>query len=197
MFIIEDKLVSEEILEKKFVCDLSACKGACCVQGDAGAPLNNDELGILEEEYANIKDFLREEGRQAIAEEGVYTIDSDGDIVTPLINGKECAYTLFEKDGTASCGIEKAWKAGKTSFRKPISCHLYPIRVSNQTQYEALNYHAWEICKPACSCGESLKVPVYRFLKDSLIRAYGKEWYGFLCEAASAWEAQNYQADSE
>jgi len=197
MFIIEDKLVSEEILEKKFVCDLSACKGACCVQGDAGAPLNNDELGILEEEYANIKDFLREEGRQAIAEEGVYTIDSDGDIVTPLINGKECAYTLFEKDGTASCGIEKAWKAGKTSFRKPISCHLYPIRVSNQTQYEALDYHAWEICKPACSCGESLKVPVYRFLKDSLIRAYGEEWYGFLCEAASAWEAQNYQADSE
>jgi hypothetical protein len=195
MFIIEDKLVSEDILEKKFVCDLNACKGACCVQGDAGAPLTNDEPGILEEEYDKIKDYLREEGRLAIERDGVYTIDTDGDLVTPLVNEQECAYTIFEQDGTAACGIEKAWKDGKTTFRKPISCHLYPVRVTEMSQYTALNYHTWDICKPACACGESLKVPVYRFLKDALVRAYGEEWYGFLSEAAKAWEAQNFKAD--
>jgi len=195
MFIIDDKLVSTAILEKKFVCDLSACKGICCVEGDAGAPLSGDEPSTMEEEYLSIRPFLREEGRQSIEKEGVYVIDIDGDIVTPLVDGKECAYTVFEADGTASCGIEKAWKAGATSFRKPISCHLYPIRAAQLHEHIALNYHSWGICAPACACGESLQVPVYRFLKDALVRAYGETWYSELCLAADAWENQNRQAD--
>ncbi len=187
MLIVGDILVSEDILEKKFVCDLNACKGACCVQGDAGAPLADDETGILEEEYEHFKSYIRQEGQEAVLRDGVFTIDSDGDIVTPLIDGKECAYTVFDAQGIAACGIEKAWLDGKTRFRKPVSCHLYPIRVKKLVDIDALNYHTWDICKPACTCGSTLKVPVYRFLKDALIRAYGSEWFEQLEIIAQEW----------
>jgi hypothetical protein len=187
MIIVEDKLVSEDLLEKEFVCNLGACKGACCIEGDSGAPLEDEEAGILEEEFEQIRPFIRPEGLKAIEEQGVYIIDSDGDLVTPLIEGKECAYTGFDEKGIAYCGIEKAWKEGKTSFRKPISCHLYPIRVTKLPDYIALNYNKWEICSPACSLGAQLKVPVYRFLRESLIRAYGEDWYRMLEETADAY----------
>lgn len=187
MLIVGNILVSEDILEKKFVCDLSACKGACCVQGDAGAPLLEEEIGLLEEEYENFKSYLRPEGVEAVYRDGVFTIDSDGDLVTPLIGNQECAYTIFDSNRVASCGIEKAWLSGKTQFRKPISCHLYPIRVKKLVDVEALNYHSWDICKPACVCGSNLEVPVYRFLKDALTRAYGSVWYAQLEEIASEW----------
>ena len=190
MLIVGNILVSEDILEKKFVCDLNACKGACCVQGDAGAPLSEEETGILEEEYENFKAYIRPEGREAVSREGAFTIDSDGDLVTPLVGNKECAYTIFDSNGIASCGIEKAWLDGKTSFRKPISCHLYPIRVKKLVDIEALNYHSWDICKPACQCGSRLEVPVYRFLKDALIRAYGDVWFEQLEEIAQEWNKQ-------
>lgn len=187
MLIVGNKLISEDLLEKKFVCDLQACKGACCVEGDSGAPLRNEEAGILEEEFETIRPFLPEKGIRAIEEQGHYIIDSDGDLVTPLVEGQHCAYTVFDESGIASCGIEQAHRAGKTGFRKPISCHLYPIRTKKLPEYEALNYHRWEVCKPACACGEKLQVPVYRFLKEALIRSYGEAWYSKLEEMAAAW----------
>jgi len=181
---IDDKLISLEVFEEHFVCDLNACKGACCVEGEAGAPLSDEETAIIEKEYQNVKPFLRPAGIKAIEEQGTFMKDEDGDWVTPLINGKECAYTLFDERGTAMCGIETAWQAGETSFRKPVSCHLYPIRTKRYKEFEAVNYERWNICSAACSLGKELKVPVYRFTKDALIRKYGEDWYAALEEAA-------------
>jgi len=184
MVIVGNILVSEDIFEKKFLCDLNACKGACCVLGDGGAPLSFEEADKLEEIYSKIKSELTEEGKNAIEKQGHYLLDSDGDLVTPLVDGKHCAYAVFDKDGIAGCGIEKAWLNGKTKFRKPISCHLYPIRVKKLVDIDALNYHTWDICKLACACGSKLDIPVYLFLKDALIRSYGEEWFELLCITA-------------
>ena len=185
MISIGDTLISEDILQKQFVCDLSACKGACCVEGDAGAPLEAEEVKIMADEYEKVKPFLRLEGIKAIEEQGTHVIDElDGEPVTPLVNNAECAYVVFDENGTTLCGIEKAWKEGKTHFRKPVSCHLYPIRVQKYSSFEAVNYHKWKICAAACTLGESLKVPVYKFTKDALIRKYGSEWYSDLEKAA-------------
>jgi hypothetical protein len=183
MIQIDDKLVSLDVIEEAFVCDLNACKGACCVEGDAGAPLTEEEVGILKEEYPQFKSYLREVGITSVEAQGTSVIDVDGEHVTPLRDGKECAYTVFSEDGSAMCGIELAWKDGKTSFRKPVSCHLYPIRTKRYAEFEAVNYDRWHICSAACSLGKSLKVPVYQFAKDALIRKYGKEWYDALDEA--------------
>lgn len=188
MIAIKDSLVSEDLLEKQFVCDLTACKGACCVEGDAGAPVEATEAERLEEDYQQIAPFLREEGKQVIAKAGVVEVDpADGELVTPLVNNAECAYVVFESDGTTKCGIEKAWEAGATQFRKPVSCHLYPIRITRYPSYDAVNYHKWQICDPACSLGASLKVPVYRFAREGLIRKYGSAWYDELAEVAEHW----------
>ncbi len=181
---IEDKVLSREIFEKKFVCDLSACKGACCVEGSSGAPLSEEEVNILENIYDEVKPFLTKKGIKAIEKQGTWVIDADGDHTTPLVaEEKECAYTIFE-NGMALCGIEKAWKEGATQFRKPISCHLYPIRTRKYAKFEALNYDVWHLCKPACACGEKLEVPVYKFLKEALIRKYGAEFYKMVEAAA-------------
>jgi hypothetical protein len=184
MIEIMNTLVSEEVLEKRFVCDLAACKGECCVQGDAGAPLEDDELSILDDIFEDVKPFLRQEGIDAIEKEGKYVFDWDGEAVTPLINGAECAYTTFDDDGVVKCGIEAAFRAGKTDFMKPISCHLYPIRLTKLSAYTAVNFNYWKICKPACVCGEALNVPTYKFLATPLKRKFGEEWYEMLCEAA-------------
>ena len=189
MIQIGELLVSEDLFDVHFVCDLEACKGACCVEGDAGAPLREDELHVLEEIQDLVRQFLPESGKTALDKEGAWIIDGDGDYVTPLVEGKHCAYTVFSEDGKAHCGIELAWKAGKTRFQKPLSCHLYPIRVQKLADTDALNYHTWSICKSACACGNKLKVALYKFLKDPLIRAYGAEWYAMLPDAADAWEA--------
>ncbi|MDQ3049655.1 MAG: DUF3109 family protein [Bacteroidota bacterium] len=171
-------LVSDDVIAKRFVCDLEKCRGACCVGGDSGAPLEEDELGILEEIYDKVAPFLTEDGKKSIVKYGKYVIDSDGDYVTPLVNGDlECAYTIFE-NGVAKCGIEKAWEQGVIGFKKPISCHLYPIRIHKmKTGAEALNYHKWDLCKAACTLGKKLDVPVYQFLKHPLIRKYGEKWF--------------------
>lgn len=177
MIEIEDKVLSLEIFEKKFVCDLTACKGACCVEGSSGAPLTEEEIHILEDIYDDIKPFLLAKGIKAVERQGQWVIDADGDYTTPLVaEEKECAYTIFE-NGIALCGIEKAFKAGATTFRKPISCHLYPIRTRKYAKFEALNYDVWHLCEPACACGEKLQVPVYKFLREALIRKYGEEFY--------------------
>jgi hypothetical protein len=182
MIIIDDILISDDILQKKFVCDLNACKGACCIEGDSGAPLEDEETGILDDIYEEVKPYLRKEGIAAIEKLGRYMIDSDGDMVTPLIKGKECAYVIFE-NGIALCGIEKAFLDGKISWKKPISCHLFPIRIAKLSTGEAVNYQEIDICKPACKCGNKSDVPVYKFLKEPIIRKYGEEFFDALEEA--------------
>ena len=176
MLQINNTIISLDVLEKNFVCDLKKCKGACCVHGDSGAPLEEGEKEKLEEIYHKVEPYLRKESVKAFQEQGVSVIDSDGDQVTPLINGEECAFTIFEND-IAKCSIEKAFFDKKVDFRKPISCQLYPIRTKMLTDLEALNYHRWHICDVALEKGKKENVKVYEFLKEPLIRKYGKAWY--------------------
>ena len=177
MLAIQNTLVSLDLLERYFVCDLSACKGACCVKGDAGAPLTDKELNLLENIIEDIFPYLDEEGKQMINEKGVFEIDVDGDKGTSLLDNGRCAYALVDKNGMVSCGIEQAYNDGKIDFKKPISCHLYPVRITEYKEYDAVNYNKWDICKPACDCGAKLDVPLFRFLKEALTRKYGAEWY--------------------
>lgn len=188
MIEIEDTLVSEDLFDKYFACDLKACKGACCVLGDAGAPLVEQELNILEEIFEEIKPYMRVEGIEAVERQGAWEMDKDGEYVTPLVEGTECAYVQFTEDGTALCAIDQAYRDGKVSWQKPISCHLYPIRLTQLKDYIALNYHKWHICSPACDCGAKLKIPIYQFAKDALIRAFGQEWFDKLQEAHKLWQ---------
>ncbi len=183
MFQIGKTLISEEILETAFVCDLKSCKGACCVEGTSGAPLQSEELDVLEEIYPKVRPYLRPEGIRAIEKQGTYVKGSDGEWETPLVNNRECAYAIFEK-GVAQCGLEKAHKAGETTWKKPVSCHLYPVRVREYTQVTAVNYHQWHICDPACGLGASLEVPIYKFVREALIRKFGAAWYEELEEVA-------------
>lgn len=190
MIQIDDKLISEDIFSEDFVCNLSKCKGACCVDGDTGAPLEESELPILEEIFPKIKSFLRPEGVLAIEKQGTHVIDFEGDYVTTLVNDSECAYVIFDEKGWTKCGIEKAYEAGVIDWKKPISCHLYPIRVTEYKTFSALNYHEWAICADACTLGKELKVPVYKFLKEPLTRKYGAEFYDILCDAADEWQKE-------
>lgn len=186
MFQIGKTIVSEELIEKDFVCNLSACKGACCIEGEAGAPVTKDETVILNDIYERVKPFLRTEGIKAIEEQGTYITTDLDELETPLVNGKECAYVTFTETGTASCGIEDAFNAGEIDFRKPISCHLYPVRVQDYSEFAAVNYHKWPICNDACTLGAQLKVPVYKFVKVALIRKFGENWYAELEKVASS-----------
>ncbi len=171
-------LISEELFEKRFVCDLSACKGACCEAGDSGAPITVDEAAAIKKHYEAIRPYMTSRGKKAVEQQGVSVVDSDGELVTPLIDEfQECAFAKKDVAGIWKCGIENAWRDGKIPVRKPLSCHLYPIRVEKLKFHDGLNYSQWEICKPACSCGAKLDVPVFRFLKESLTRAYGADWY--------------------
>ena len=177
MILIDKTIVSDDLLEKQFVCALDKCKGACCVEGDSGAPLDWEETSVLEKIYEDVKPFMTKDGIEAVEKYGTWLIDSEGDFVTPLVNGvKQCAYTYFEK-GIAKCAIEKAYLEGKVDFKKPISCHLYPVRITKFDSFDAVNYNRWNICSPACANGKELGVSVYEFVKDALIRKYGEEWY--------------------
>ena len=159
---------------------MSACKGACCIDGEAGAPLEDKETEILVDIYADVKPFLRAEGVSAIEEQGAFVKGEDGEWETPLINNEECAYVIYSEKGIAKCGLEEAYNNGVTGWRKPVSCHLYPVRITEYEELTAVNYHKWEICDPACSLGEELKMPVYKFVKEALIRKFGKGWYAKL-----------------
>jgi hypothetical protein len=181
MIVIGKTVLSDDIADNYFLCDLNKCKGGCCVDGDLGAPLEQEELSILDEIYEKIKPYLSEEGIKAIEDQGRYVFDEDKEYSTPTINGNECAYAVYDQRGILKCGIEKAYEDGKTTFKKPISCHLYPIRISKYDSYHALNYDRWEICLPACELGRKKKLPLYKFLKDPLIRKFGEEWYEKLC----------------
>ncbi|MBX7107040.1 MAG: DUF3109 family protein [Chitinophagales bacterium] len=185
MILIDHTIVSDELLEKQFTCALDKCKGACCVAGDSGAPLEFAETAVLESIYDTVKPYMSEEGIAAVQQFGKWLIDSDGDFVTPLVMGmKQCAYVFFE-NGIAKCAIEKACFEGKTDFRKPISCHLYPVRITRYEHYDAVNYNKWDVCAPACDLGRQLGTPVFRFVKDALIRKYGAAWYEQLAGAAA------------
>ncbi len=183
MIEIDGKIVSTELLRECFACDLAQCKGICCVEGNAGAPLEIEEVDTLEEEYPHYKPYMTPEGIRAVETQGFMVVDVDGDYTTPLVNDAECAYACREGDVTM-CAIEKAWREGKTPFRKPISCHLYPIRLINFSNGTVgLNYHRWSVCEPARRLGRKLGIPVYKALKEPIIRRFGEEFYQAL-EAA-------------
>ncbi len=193
MIIIQDILVSDDIVAKQFHCNLSACKGACCWEGDYGAPLEDAELTILEADYEKIAPYLTEEGKAVIEREGKFTYYKEADENgTPLINNGACAYLNYTELGIAQCGIEQAHQAGATDFKKPISCHLYPIRVnaSPKQGFEAINYDVWEICSAACQLGKEQQIPIYQFVKEALIRKYGEAFYEELDAAAQYIAAQ-------
>lgn len=186
MIILDDTLLSDELFDISFACDLNACKGACCIEGDLGAPLELDELPVLEEIYDEVSAYMTPEGIKAVKEIGTHDIDPAGNPVTPLVENKQCAFVFFDEKGIAKCAIEKAWLDKKIDFQKPVSCHLYPVRISRYAKFDAVNYHCWQICDQALVNGKKLGIPLFRFLKDPLIRAYGEEYF----EGLEAYYAQ-------
>ncbi len=184
MLIVGDVLVSDELIDKCFCCDLTACQGACCVEGDSGAPLAPEEVGDLDENYPIFKKYMTAEGIKTVEQNGdVFVFDGSGDFSTPLVkSNKACAFAFVE-DGICQCAIEKAYLNGEIPFQKPISCFLYPVRASKVGKYTALNYHHWNICASACQKGMETHLPIYRFLREPLIRKFGTEWYEELCKA--------------
>ncbi len=191
MIEIGDKLISEDLFSEEFVCNLTMCKGACCVEGDIGAPLERAEAEILDRLYPKFKPYLTEAGIKAIEEQGTWEVDpSDGEYVTPMVENRECVYVTFDEKGITKCGIEKAYEDGAIDWQKPISCHLYPIRITEYRTFSALNYHEWPICSDACTLGKELQVPVYKFLKTPIIRKYGEAFYTILSEAADEWKKE-------
>lgn len=177
MIQIEDVVVSLDVLREKFLCNLDACKGECCIEGDAGAPVELEEVEQLEAVLPVVWDELSPEARAVIDKQGVVYTDRDGDLVTSIVNGKDCVFTCYDEKGYCCCAIEKAYRAGKVNFYKPVSCHLYPIRVGNFSPYKAVNYHRWDVCKAAVLLGQKENVAVYQFLKEPLIRKFGEAWY--------------------
>lgn len=178
MLQIDDKIISADLLTCRFCCDLSVCGGACCVYGDSGAPLEKSEKKILQQELPRFYDYLTPKGREAIASQGVAVYDGDGDLVTPLVaDRKECAYACFSEDGVCLCAIEKAFFERKTTYRKPISCHLYPIRIKPLGDSVALSYDCWDVCAGARSRGKEENIPVFRFLREPVIRKFGEGFY--------------------
>ena len=194
MVIVQDILISDDLLEECFRCNLNACKGACCWEGDFGAPLEPEEMRTLEAIFETLKPFLRKEGIEAIEKNGLYVFYKDMEAFgTPLLENGACAFLTFEANGVAKCGIEKAYEAGAVDFQKPVSCHLYPVRVSKNEEhgFEALNYDRWDICSAACTAGKKENVPVYRFVKNALIRKYGEAFFEELDAAANFVHQQN------
>ena len=177
MIVIDNTIISDDVVEELFLCDVERCKGACCVEGDLGAPLTEEELVIIPGIYHYIKPYLSEKGNKTLKKKGFYIKDWQGDFSTPTIRGKECAYAIYDEKGILKCGIEKAFDEGKIDFKKPVSCHLYPVRLTEDEKYTAVNYDRWLICSSACAYGIKMNVPLYKFLKEAFIRRFGEEWY--------------------
>lgn len=185
MIAIDKVLISDEIVEEQFVCDLDKCKGGCCEDGEAGAPLEKQELKLLNQYYETVKPYLTAAGIAELEKQGNYVYHQEFGWVTPTIKGQMCAYGYKDKKGIIKCGIEQAYNDGKIDWKKPISCHLYPIRITKTRNNEMLNYEPREdLCSPACVLGRKLKVPTYVFLKESIIRKYGEEFYNVLSQVA-------------
>jgi hypothetical protein len=186
MLQIDDTIVSLALIEKKFSCDLKACRGSCCRYGDTGAPLSAEEAAAIDRIWPELWPFLRPEGIRAIEAQGTSITDIEGELVTPLINDEECAYTIIE-DRIYKCGIETAYNAGKVDFKKPLSCHLFPIRIKKYREFSAVNYEEWAICRSGVASGEKYNTDLYVFLHEPLVRAFGQEWYDKL-----KWAAKEY-----
>lgn len=184
MLQIDDTIISLDLIEECFLCDLSACKGQCCVDGESGAPVENDEVEELEKVLPLIWDDLSPEAQELIDKQGVVYVDEDGEFVTSIVNGEDCVFTCYDEEGVCKCAIEKAFREGKTDFYKPVSCHLYPVRVAKYNDFRAVNYHRWSVCQAARVKGKQVGLPIYQFLQEPLIRKFGKDWYDCLCQAA-------------
>lgn len=182
MIAIQNTLVSDEVFTEHFCCNLSKCKGCCCIEGDAGAPLEKHERGLLEKYYPEYREYMCPQARQIVETNGFAEVyELDGSLVTPLVNHRDCVYLTYGQDGIAYCAVEKAFREGRIPFRKPVSCYLFPIRVQHYPEYDAVNYFHWDICRDAEVAGRRKKIPVFRFLKEPLTECYGEEWY---------WEAE-------
>lgn len=187
MLQIQDALVSLDLAEQFFCCDLDSCLGECCIEGDAGAPITEDERRKLEEVLPVVWDDLLPAARREIEDNGVAYVDGEGDLVTSIVDGKNCVFTTFAPGGMCHCAIEKAYREGKTDFMKPASCHLYPVRLTKYPTFTAVNYHKWKICKCAEILGRAKGIRLYRFLEGPLVRQFGREWYDELVEACEAY----------
>jgi len=181
MIIVNKAVVSKKIIENYFSCNLMSCKGSCCVEGNGGAPIEKEEIKSVKKSFKYVKKYLSEKNLKEIKKQGVVVIGQDGELETPLVNGRECVYSIKNRNGIVKCAFEQAFRNKKTNFKKPISCELYPIRIKKlENGFELLNYHKWDICAPACKKGVSLKIPIYKFLKSALIRKFGTDWYNLL-----------------
>jgi hypothetical protein len=189
MILHKDTIISTDVIKQEFICNIEACKGACCIEGDFGAPLEEDELAIIGANLKGILPHLDKESVVQIETSGFYEKDTDGDWVTQCRPSGACVFSTQDKNGVLGCGIEQAWKAGDSDFRKPISCHLYPIRISKVGDYTALNYHRWDICSPACALGNKHGLKLHVFLKDALVRKFGIQWYNELCNIAESFDS--------
>lgn len=190
MLQIKDTLVSLDLAERFFCCDLDSCLGECCIEGDAGAPITEDERRKLEELLPVIWDDLLPSAQEEIKRNGVAYVDEEGDLVTSIIDGRNCVFTTYGKGGMCHCAIEKACREGKTDFLKPVSCHLYPVRLTKYPSFTAVNFHDWKICKCAEVLGRRKGIRAYRFLEGPLVRYFGREWYDELAAACEEYLRQ-------
>jgi len=177
MLQIGKAIISLDVLQKEFCCDIEKCKGACCVDGDSGAPVTSEEAEIIESLYPDFKDYLSAENIAEIEKQGFSVIDSDGDLVTPIVGNNECVFTFRDEKGITKCAIERAYFDKKTPFRKPVSCHLFPIRITAYKRFDAVNYQQLDICKSGRVCGKSQGMPLWKYLREPLTRQYGSPWY--------------------
>lgn len=185
MLQIQHTLISDDLFEQQFICDLCKCKGQCCVDGESGAPITREEFAQINEILPAIWNDLSSKAQELIHQQGIAYTDTDGELVTSIVNGEECVFTWFDADGVCKCAIDSAYREGRISVQKPVSCHLYPIRLRAYADFTAVNYHRWSVCQPAVKLGRKEGVPLYRFLKEPLIRKFGEEWYHEVCEAAA------------
>lgn len=191
MMQIGNVLVSLDIAQRYFCCDLDACLGECCIEGDAGAPITKEEYEKLKEVLPVVWDDLLPQAKDVITRQGVGYIDCDGDLVTSIVDGRNCVFTCYAPGGMCLCAVEKAFREGRTDFYKPSSCHLYPARLTDYPGFTAVNYHQWKICKAAEVLGRKKGVRLYQFLKQPLISRFGKDWYDELALACEAYLAQH------
>lgn len=190
MLQIKDTLVTLDIIERFFLCDLGKCLGECCIEGDAGAPITEAEYARLKEIKDIVWDDLLPAARRRIEEAGVGYIDEEGDLVTQIVDGRNCVFSTYAEGGLCLCAIEKAYNEGRCAMRKPISCYLYPLRLTEYPSFTAVNYHRWKICRCAESLGRAKGMRLYQFMRGPLIERFGQEWYDELCEACEAYLAE-------
>lgn len=190
MFHIGNTIVSLDVLEKEFCCDLDSCKGCCCIEGDAGAPLTDNEEEKIRQILPVLLPEMRKEAREIVEQNGISYLDPTGDKVTQIVDGKDCVFARTDHNGWCYCVIERAYNAGKIDFKKPVSCHLYPIRLAEHPTFTAVEYHRWDICHSARQCGKKLHLPLYKYLKEPLVRRFGEDWYNELCLVAEEWKKQ-------